>query len=187
MSTDRARLYRTALLVLVAGSSAGCGTVGLTSAHPSPRPGSVARPRVQFAAGEWTATGTILEAQVADASSGEKIVRPWDFRKTCQRDSCGTVFLRQTLYGWEETPLVRTPRGYLAVFPPSSAPCPHYPGEDAGTSQDHATFTLEWSANRQEVIATEHERYVGNACGGMETVSWVAKPTNPDSPPASGP
>jgi hypothetical protein len=183
-------LYGAALAVLVAGSSAGCGGIASTPLTRQPfQAGSVQRPDVQFAPGEWTATGTILETDAADARPGEDIVRPWDFRRICENHSCRTIFIRQTLYGPRETPLEARGGRYVGVFPPEPTPCPHYPGEDAGTSQNYSTFTLWWSANHQAVFAMEHERYVGRNCGGgTESVRWTARRTNPSAAvPALGP
>lgn len=175
---------------LLAGASAGCGVSISTSVHHVVPPGSVPRPYVRFSSGEWTATGTILETHAADGRPGERIVRPWNFARICENHYCRTVFIRQTLYSQEETPLEAHGGRYVADFPPETTPCPHYPGEDAGTSQNYATFTLWWSANHKEVLAMEHEKYVGHDCGGgeTETVRWVARRTDPAVPtPALGP
>lgn len=187
---NRALLSGVTLAVLIAGGSAGCGVSVSTPRHPVLRSGSVPKPYVRFSPGEWTATGTILDTQAADARPGETIVRPWDFTRSCENRSCRTIFSRQTLYHREETPLDPRDGRYVAVFPPATVPCPHYPGEDAGTSQVYATFTLWRSANREVVYAIEHERYMGQQCGGgqTETVRWVAKRTNPTARmPAMGP
>jgi hypothetical protein len=152
-------------------------------------PGSVPRPNVRFSTGQWTATGTILETQAVDARRGERIVRPWSFTRICEHRSCRTLFFRQTLYSREQTQLEAHSGRYFAAFPPETVPCPHYPGENAGTAEDYASFTLWWSANRHEVLALEHEHYVGRRCGGgNETIRWVARRTHPTArTPALGP
>jgi hypothetical protein len=170
---------------LLAGASSGCA-VGIST--PGSPAGNVPRPYVHFSTGAWTATGTILETRAVDARLGERIVRPWAFGKQCEHGACRTTFSRQTLYTYEQTTLSPHGRFYVAHFPAEIVPCPHRPGEDAGSNEDYATFTLWWSAEHQAVFATEKQNQVGRCGGGTERTSWIAKRTDPAAAvPAPGP
>jgi hypothetical protein len=187
VSSSRASL-RAATLGVLATGIAGCGSIGVDLPRPPIRPGSVALPDIPLPPGGWTATGTVREAvNSADEPAGTVLVRPWTFVKVC-RTSCRTLFLRQTLYGPSETVLVAHDGFYAAVFPPVTVPCAHYPGEDAGTAQSYDTYTLRWSANRQQILAAEQQKSVSRSCSGTHTTSWVATRTNPTAAvPAQGP
>jgi hypothetical protein len=94
-------------------------------------------------------------------------------------------------YGVEVAKIVPDNRlpGYVAVFQPTTVPCPHRPGENAGTNQYYRTMTLWWSPDRQVLHGLKRGHQVG-ACGGgpSETSSYVATRTNPAAnPPAEGP
>lgn len=208
MSRPRARLWGTVLAAVLLFACTGCGEAvsvsegsgGLkVSAHPlsevaqAPKPGvcSIPSPRAHFATGEWTAHETILTTDAADGCVGEQTVHPWDFRRLCKAGRCETYLLTQSLYNPLEIAPI-TPDGsghYTAVFPPSTAPCPHRPGEDAGRNTLYGIITLWWSDDRQTLYGFRRERYVGPCGGGPpETGSYVAVRTNPAANwPADGP
>jgi hypothetical protein len=117
-------------------------------------------------------------------------VRPWDFRHACDAGTCETYLYTASYYGVEVAKVV--PDGherYVATFQPSPVPCPHRPGEDAGTNRDYSTITLGWSSHRQILHGLRREYQVGPCGGGpAETASYVAVRTNPAAnPPAQGP
>ena len=77
---------------------------------------------------------------------------------------------------------------YVAVFQPQTVPCPHRPGENAGTNQDYSTMTLLWSPRTQTLHGLLRDHQVGHCGGPAETTSYVARRTNPSAkPPAEGP
>jgi hypothetical protein len=156
------------------------------------RPGTcqIAPPQVHFPTGEWTATRTILATNSIDVCAGERMVRPWNFRRHCTAGTCKTYLFTASYYGVDVAQIVPDGRSrYVAVFQPQTVPCPHRPGENAGTNQDHSTITLWWSPHTQILHGFERQHQVG-ACGGgpSETSSYVATRTNPTAnPPAEGP
>ena len=180
------------LAASVAITGAGCATSTHTSpsthAPPHVAPGSVQPPSVAFSTGDWTATGTYLETQDADFRPGDVINRPWYFRKICRDRSCQTVLTRETLYDVETAPVERQGGRYVVDWPPSAVPCPHYPGENAGSAEVYATLVLQWSANHQTLAGTERARSVGQPCGGgpPDVIRWVARRTNPAARPPRG-
>lgn len=175
------------LAVAVVVGSAGCGGIGSTVTRSPIRPGSVALPDVRLPSGEWAAKGTVIRAvNSADAPAGTKLVRPWTFRKVCDRE-CHTLFLRQTLYGPSETKLLAHAGVYTASFPPVTVPCAHYAGEDAGTALSYDTYRLRWTANRRQILAIQHQRSVSRSCPGTQTTRWVATRVEPAAVPAPGP
>jgi hypothetical protein len=117
-------------------------------------------------------------------------VRPWDFRRFCKASTCTTYLFTASYYGVVVAQIVPHGRDqYVAVFRPSPVPCPHRPGENAGTNQDYSTLTLSWSANKQTLHGFEREHQVGPCGGGPSaTSSYVATRTNPSAnPPAESP
>jgi hypothetical protein len=205
MPGPRARLCGAMFAILLLGGASGCGTsfsIGIrTSARTTQtpveaatpqRPGTcqIAPPRVHFPTGEWTATRTILTTSAIDACAGERMVRPWDFRRLCKAGTCKTYLYTASYYGTAGAEIVPDgPDRYLAVFPPQTVPCPHRPGEDAGTNQDYTTLTLWRSPHTQILHGFEREHQVGPCGGGSpDTSSYVATRTNPTAnPPAEGP
>jgi hypothetical protein len=191
--------------VLLLGGASGCGAsfsleIATTSsftrtpveAATAQRPGScrIAPPKAHFPTGEWTATETILSTSSIDACAGERLVRPWDFRELCRAGTCKTYLLTASYYGVGEAQIAPDgPDRYVAVFQPQPVPCPHRPGEDAGTNQDYSTITLSWSPRTQTLHGISREHQVGPCGGGpAETSSYVATRTNPTAnPPAQGP
>jgi len=156
------------------------------------RPGTcqIAPPQVHIPTGEWTATETLLTTRAIYACAGERLVRPWDFRRRCDAGTCKTYLYTASYYGVDVAEIV--PVGgerYNAIFPPSSVPCPHRPGEDAGTNRAYGTITLWWSSHRQVLHGLRREYQVGPCSAGRpETSSYVAVRTNPyGDPPAEGP
>jgi hypothetical protein len=216
MLTRHARLYGAMFAILLLGGASGCGasvsigtppTTGTqeldrsANAEQTPtaaaaaqpqRPGTcqVAPPTAHFPTGEWTATRTILTTNSIDVCAGERMVRPWDFRRRCNAGTCKTYLFTASYYGVDVGKIVPAGRDrYIAVFRPATVPCPHRPGEDTGTNQDYSTITLWWSPHKQILHGFERQHQVG-ACGGgpAETSSYVATRTNPTTnPPAEGP
>jgi hypothetical protein len=156
------------------------------------RPGTcqVAPPQVHLPPGEWTATETVLTTNAIDVCAGERLVRPWDFRRLCKAGTCKTYLFTADYYEEERAQIVHDGRDrYVAVFQPTTVPCPHRPGEGTGTDRSYATATLWWSPETQIIHGLAREHQVG-ACGGGpgETYSYVAKRTDPaKDPPAEGP
>jgi hypothetical protein len=174
--------------------AAGCATSTNTStpahARAAVAPGSVQPPSVAFSTGGWTATGTFLQTRDADFHPGEVITRPWDFRKICDSGSCHTILGRQTVYGVEMASIQRQGSRYVVNWPPSAVPCPHYPGENAGSSEQFSTLVLRWSVNHETLVGIERAQSFGKSCGGgpPDIVRWVARRTNPSARPlAVGP
>jgi hypothetical protein len=211
MTTRRARFHGAMFAVLLLGSASGCGvtvSVGTSSSAETPdrstgtaqaratadraqRPGTcqVAPPQTHVPTGEWTAKETILSTNAIDACAGERLVRPWDFRRRCDAGHCKTYLYSVSDYGVVVANVVPAGKGrYLATFRPETVPCPHLPGEDTGTNQGHATIALWWSPDKQTLHGVGRHHQVG-ACGGPdETSSYEAKRTNPTAkPPAEGP
>ncbi len=150
----------------------------------------IAPPHVNFPTGEWTATETILTTNAIDACAGERLVRPWDFRRVCDAGTCKTYLYTASDYGVDVAEILPDGRErYVAMFQPTTVPCPHRPGEDAGTNEDHATITLLWSPHTQILHGLSQEYQVGPCSGGpAETSSYVVARTNPTAyPPAVGP
>jgi hypothetical protein len=212
MSTRRSILHGAMFAVLALGGASGCGAsvsvgtpstsdtqaaeqpIDTTKARPEvvtgqpQRPGTcqIAPPRVHIPTGEWTATETILSTNAIDFCRGEQLVRPWDFRRVCRAGKCKTFLFTVSYYGVETAEVIPHGRGrYVATFRPTTVPCPHRPGEDAGTNQNHGTIRLWWSPDKQTLHGLGRDYQVG-ACGGgpAETASYVAARTNP---PAQGP
>jgi hypothetical protein len=217
MPTRRAHLHGVVLAVLLLGGAGGCsasvsvGTPPTSSSAQAPdrspstsparataatgqtqRRGTcqIAAPRVEVPTGEWTATETILRTYAIDACAGERLVRPWDFRRHCDGGNCKTYLYTVSYYGVEVAEVAPDGRGrYVATFRGEPVPCPHRPGEDAGTNQDRQTITLRWSPHNQTLRGLSRDYQVG-ACGGgpAETSSYVVARTNPTAnPPAEGP
>lgn len=216
MASRRARLYGGIVAVLLLGGASGCsasvsvGTAPTTipqapdratsaeqtrvaAATTQPqRPGTcrIAPPQVSLPTGEWTARKTILTTGAIDACAGERIVRPWDFRRVCNAGTCKTYLYTASYYGPEVAEIKpEGPERYTATFQPATVPCPHRPGEDAGINRGYTTMTLWWSSHRQILNGLGRERQVG-PCGGrsVDTSSYVATRTNPAAnPPAEGP
>lgn len=189
---------RAVLAALVAVGIAGCAASIHASIHisgpdhapPVVAPGSVQPPNVSFSTGDWTATGTFLQTRDADAHPGEVITRPWNFRKICDSGSCHIVLTRETLYGFETAPIERQGSRYVVNWPPSAVPCPHYPGQNAGFSEQYSTLLLRWSVNHETLVGIEGGQSFGKSCGGgpPDILRWVARRTNPSARPlAVGP
>src|ERR1700722_15632996 len=213
MATPRTRLYAAILAILLLGGMSGCSAtvwVKTRSSAETPdqptwtararaaateqaqRPGScqVAPPEIQAPTGEWTAVETILSTGAIDACAGERLVRPWDFRRRCYAGHCKTYLYSVSYYGVVTAEVVPVGQGrYVATFPPDTVPCPHRPGEDAGTNQDRGTITLWWSPDKQTPHGLSRDYQVG-ACGGgpPDASSYEAQRTNPTAKPlAKGP
>jgi hypothetical protein len=207
MPNPPARLYGGILAVLILGSVSGCSanvSVGTppssaltpdqalaTSTQPQ-RPGTckIAPPRANLPTGEWTANETILTTGAIDACAGERLVRPWDFRRVCTGGTCETHLYTASYYGPEVAKIVPAGRErWVATFQPTLVPCPHRPGEDTGTNHRYATMTLWWSSHGQILQGLKGAHQIGPCGGGPEeTSSYVARRTHPAaSPPAEGP
>jgi hypothetical protein len=213
MPTCRVHLHGAMFAVLLLGGVSGCSATasvragGSTetpdqatwtaqararAAEQAQRPGTcqVAPPQIKVPAGEWTATQTILSTNAVDACAGERLVRPWDFRRRCHAGHCKTYLYSVSYYRVVVAQVVPAGQGrYLATFAPGTVPCPHRPGEDAGTSQNHGTITIWWSPDKLTLYGMGRDYQVG-ACGGgpPETSRWEARRTNPAAkPPAEGP
>ena len=161
------------------------------NSHPqAPGTCKIPPPQVHFPIGEWTATETILTTNAIDVCAGERLVGPWDFRRTCDAGTCKTYLYTATYYGVAVAKVVPDGRGrYVATFQPASVPCPHRPGEDAGTNRGYSTMTLWWSSHRQ-ILHGLRRRYQVGPCGGdpAESSSYVVTRTHPAArPPAEGP
>jgi hypothetical protein len=214
MPTRRARLHGAILAVLLLGGASGCsssvsiGRSPTSSSTQGPdrpasaqavsatgraqRPGTcrIAPPQVHVPTGQWTATETILSTDSIDACAGERLVRPWDFRRVCNAGNCKTYLYTVSYYGVDTAEVVPDGRGrYVATFQTTAVPCPHRPGENAGTNEDHGAFTLWWSPDKQTLHGLSRDYQVGSCSGGSaETSSYVATRTFPAaSPPAEGP
>jgi hypothetical protein len=205
MPSSCARLYGAIFAVLILGGASGCGasiwvgirTTASTTQTPveaatPQRPGTcqIAPPQVHLPTGEWTSTETVLTTNAIDGCAGERLVRPLDFRRLCKDGTCKTYLFSASNYGAAVAQIV--PDGqdrYVAVFQPSPVPCPHRPGENAGTNHDYSTMTLLWSPRMQTLHGLLRDHQVG-PCGGAptETTSYVARRTDPAAnPPAEGP
>jgi hypothetical protein len=209
MPSRHARLYGGMFAVLILGGASGCsagvsvGTPPTASSSQAPdpvvaatsqpqRPGTckIAPPQVDLPTGEWTARETILTTGAIDACAGERLVRPWDFRRVCDAGTCRTYLYTASYYGPEVAEIAPDGRErYIATFKPSNVPCPHRPGEDAGINRNYRTITLWWSSHRQVLHALSQAHQVGPCGGGPDdTSSYAATRTNPAaSPPAEGP
>lgn len=209
MPGRRARRYGGMFTILILGGASGCSasvSVGTPPTASSPqahdravaatsqpqRPGTcqIAPPQVTLPTGEWTARETILTTGAIDVCAGEHRVRPWDFRRVCDAGTCKTYLYTASYYGTEVAQIVPDGRRrYLATFQPSLVPCPHRPGEDAGTNRHYATMTLRWSSHGQILEGLSQAHQVGPCGGGPdETSRYVATRTNPAArPPAEGP
>jgi hypothetical protein len=181
--------------VLILGCASGCGasfSIGIrTSANTTQtpveaataqRPGTcqVAPPQVHLPTGEWTATETILTTNAIDACAGERLVRPWGFRRRCNAGTCKTYLFTASYYGVDVATIVPDGRDrYIAVFRPTPVPCPHRPGENAGTNEDSGTITLWRSPHTQILHGLGRERQTGPCGSGIiSTSSYVATRTN---------
>lgn len=169
----------------------GQAPISATTSQPQ-RPGTceIAPPQVRLPAGGWTATETILTTSAIDICAGERKMRPWSFHRVCDADTCRTYLYTASYYGEKVATIVPADRGrYLARFQTSTVPCPHRPGEDAGTNQDHSTITLWWSSHRQILHGLGRDYQVGPCGGGPgETARYTAVRTDPAAnPPAEGP
>jgi len=212
MDARRVRLCGAMLAVLLLDATSGCGAtvyVGSTSIDTPDRPVSTARarttatehaqrpgtcqiapPQLRVPTGEWTATETILHTNAIDACAGEQLVRPWDFRRRCRAGHCKTYLYTVSYYGLSVAEVAPAGRGrYLASFPPEPVPCPHRPGEDAGTNQDQGTIVIWWSADKGTLHGLGRDQQVGPCGGGPPTTSsYEARRTDPAVRPlAAGP
>ena len=154
------------------------------------RPGTreVSSPHVHIPTGDWTATETILETKSVDACAGERLVCPWDFRRLCKAGKCKTYLYTMSYYGVEAAEVVANGRGgYVAKFPPSTVPCPHRRGEDAGTNESRGTITIRWS-DAGRTLRGIGRKYQEGACGGgpPDTSRYVATRDGPDCKSARG-
>jgi hypothetical protein len=182
MRLNRIGVFSMMIAVVAIGILAANRGGSTMAASPAPiSEGSVPPPNVSLPPGEWTAIGKDRETRnVADARAGTTEVRPWTFKHVCA-NTCRTVFLRQTLYGPSATVLVDHHGIYIARFPPVRVPCAHYPRENAGTALSFDTYTLRWSANRQQLVGVSRSRGVGQ-CPGEITTSWRATRNVPTAP-----
>ena len=154
-----------------------------------PAPARSRHPRSTFPTGEWTATETILTTNSIDACAGERLVRPWDFRRHCKASTCKTYLFSASYHGVDVATIVPDGRDrYVAVFRPATVPCPHRPGEDAGTNRDYTTITLWRSPHTQILHGLSREHQVGPCSSGFtETSSYMVRRTNtPANLPAEG-
>jgi hypothetical protein len=122
----------------------------------------------------------------------EQLVGPWDFRRICDGGRCKTFLYSASYYGVNVAEVVPTGRGrYVATFRPAPVPCPHRPGEDAGTNRDHSMISLRWSPDKQTLYGLGRDYQVGPCGNGKdapELSSYVVRRTNPTAnPPAEGP
>jgi hypothetical protein len=106
---------------------------------------------------------TVLTTDAIDVCAGERLVRPWDFRRLCKAGACKTYLFTASHYGVDVAQIVPNGRDrYVAVFQPTTVPCPHRPGEDTGTNRSYSTITLWWSPDMQIVAhadrAYEHSQ-----------------------------
>jgi hypothetical protein len=204
MPTRHAHLCSAMFAVLLVGAS-GCGTsfsIGIrkpasttrtpVEAATPQRPGTCRIPPLKFhiPTGEWTATETVLATNAINACAGERLVRPWDFRRLCNHGACKTYLYTVSPYGVERAKIV--PDGqerYLAYFEPTAVPCPHRPGEDAGANKNYQTMTLWWSRHKKTLHGLKKSFQVGPCGGGPPAISsYVAVRTSPAAdPPAEGP
>ena len=198
MATHR-RLPRGAMFaILVLVGASGCGATASVGTRTTVQfgraqaPGTckVAPPRFRIPTGEWTTIFTILTTNAVDACAGERLVRPWDFRRRCRAGHCKTRLYTVSDYGVAVAEVVPNGQGgYIATFRPETVPCPHQPGEDTGTNQDRGTMTLWWSADKNILHGTTRDVQAGACSSGLpETSSFEAQRTNPAAtPPAEGP
>jgi hypothetical protein len=214
MATRRVRIHGAMCALVLLGGASGCSATisartsssaetsdrptetaqvrATATAKQAQRPGAcrIAPPRIRAPVGEWTATETILSTDAVDACAGEQLVRPWDFRRRCHAGHCKTYLYSVSYYGVVVAKVAPAGQGrYLATFAPDTVPCPHRPGEDAGTNQDRGTITLWWSPDKQTLHGLGRDYQVGACAGGpTETSSYEARRTNPSvKPPAEGP
>jgi hypothetical protein len=195
MPSPRVRLCGAVFAILLLGGASGCGasfSIGIrTSANTTQtpvedatpqRPGTcqIAPPQVHLPTGEWTATETILTTNAIDACAGERLMRPWDFRRRCDAGTCKTYLFTASYYGVDVAQIVPDGRDrYVAVFRPTPVPCPHRPGENAGTNEDSGTITLWRSPHTQILHGLGRERQTGPCGSGLiSTSSYVATRTN---------
>lgn len=90
--------------------------------------------------------------------------------------NCKSYLYTVSYYGAEVAEVVPDGRGrYVSTPPPEPVPCPHRPGEDAGTSQDHSRLTLWWSPDKQTLHGLRREYQVGPSLDPREIGS-----TEPD-------
>lgn len=194
MTVTRARLLRVTFAIFLFAGAGGYGAVWTRSTKTldRQRPGTcqIGPPQIHVPTGEWTATETILKTYAIDTCTGERLIRPIDFRRRCKAGHCKTYLYSVNYYGISVAEVVPTGRGrYLATFRPVTVPCPHRPREDTGTNQDHGTITLWWAQDKQILRGLSQDYQVG-ICGGnpAETASYEIKRTNPTAmPPAEGP
>ena len=189
MPSARGRLCGVILAVFLLGGASGCGaslpigtpastqqgsvrsatTAQTAAVAVTPqRPGTcrIPPPQVHFPSGEWTATETVLTTNAVDGCAGERLVRPWDFRRLCKAGICKTYLFTASYYAVEVAQIAPDGRDrYMAVFKPATVPCPHRPGEDTGTNRSYSTIILWWSPDMQMVHGLSRERQVG-PCGG---------------------
>ncbi len=162
--------------------STGQAPISTATAQPQ-RPGTcqIAPPQVNFPTGEWTARETVLTTGAIDACAGERMVRPWDFRRVCDAGTCKTYLYTASYYGVDVAEVVPDGRErYVATFQTSSVPCPHRPREDAGTNRAYSTMTLWWSSHKHILHGLSRDYQVGPCGGGPDdTSSYVAVRTNP--------
>jgi hypothetical protein len=161
-----------------------------TSRPQKPGTCEIAPPRVQLPTGEWTATTTILSTNAIDACEGEQAVRPWDFRRRCAARRCTTYLFTASYYGIEVAKVVRIGHGrFLAVFRPTTVPCPHRPGEDAGSNKGYKTITFSFEPHSGTIRGLGRERQRGPCGGGPAGIKrYVVERTDPAAnPPAPGP
>jgi hypothetical protein len=195
MPRARGRLCGAIFVILLLGGASGCSaglSIGPVAAAKPQRPGTcrIAPPQVHFPIGEWTATETVLTTEAIDGCVGERLVRPFDFRRLCKAGKCKTYLFSASYYSVEVAQIVPHGRDrYVAVFQPTTVPCPHRPGEDTGTNRSYLTLTLWWSSDRQILRGLSREHQVGPCGGGpIETSSYVVRRTDPSAnPPAEGP
>ena len=210
MPSGRERLCGAVFAILLLGGAAGCSagvsigtspatgathalarsSVASTTQPQKPGTCKIAPPQVHFPTGEWTATETTLTTQAIDGCVGARLVRPWDFRRVCKAGSCKTYLFTANYYSVRVAQVVPVGRDrYLAVFQPTLVPCPHRPGENAGSNHAYSTLSLWWSPHTQVLQGLRREHQVGPCGGGpAETSTYVARRTNPTAnPPAEGP
>ena len=117
MPSPRARMCFIVFAIFLLGGASGCGasfSIGIeTSANTTrtpveaatpQRPGTcqVAPPQGRIPTGEWTATETILTTNAIDACAGERLVRPWSFRRLCDAGTCTTYLYKEAKRRFDE-------------------------------------------------------------------------------------
>ena len=161
---------------------------GLAANRVGSRVSRTASVAVRLPSGQWLATGltTSVTGDIANDALGDRVVRAWDFVRSCSKQSaCHTDLVRSLDDGSiERGQLVRNPHGsfFAVTFGPAPDLCALVPGHPRSKETITTVIDVGW-ARAGELVGDDKETITG--CGGPPAIAtdhWTATPVPPPPP-----